>query len=148
MRSSPSKCLYPHFLSVERPGSINPIFDCYGDGKHGEDHGGNFLVQSEGELVNEGDIVGDSCLTREVLEIGDVLLEAIVKGSIGVFDGFLDQFGQVKAGCSFGVKGVEGGLKVLCKLFKGFLGVGDVGICELIVPHLSEICSLPFTHFV
>ena len=88
MRSPPSKCLYPHFLSVEHLGPINPIFDCYGNGGHGEDHGGNLLVQSEGELIDEGDVVSDSCFTGEVLEAGDVLLEAVVKGSIRAFDGF------------------------------------------------------------
>ena len=90
LRSSPSKCLYPHFLSVECLGPINPIFDCHGDGQHGEDYGGNLLVQSGGELVNEGDVVSDSCFTGEVLEVGNVLLEVVVKGSIRVFDGFLD----------------------------------------------------------
>ena len=90
MRSSPSKCLYSHFLSMEHLGPINPILDCYGNGGHGEDHGGNLLVQSEGELVNEGDVISDSCFTGEVLEVGDVLLEAIVRDSIGTFDGFLD----------------------------------------------------------
>ena len=93
MRSSPSKCLYPHFLSMECLGPINPILDCYGNGGHGENRGGNFLVQSKGELVDEGDVVGDSCLTGEVLEVGNVLLEAIIEGFIGMFDGFLNQFG-------------------------------------------------------
>ena len=133
---------------MECLGPINPIFDCHGNGGHGENHGGNLLVQSEGELVDEGDVVGDSCFTGEVLEVGDVLLEAIIKGSIRAFDGFLDQFGQIKVGCGFGVKGVEGGFEVLCELLEDFLGVGDVGICELIVPHLSKIGSLPFAHLV
>ena len=115
---------------------------------YGEDHGGNLLVQSERELVDKGDVVSNSCFTGEVLEVGDVLLEAIIKGSIRVFDGFLDQFGQVKVGCGFGVKGVEGGFKVLCELLEGLLSVGDIGICELIIPHLSKIGSLPFAHLV
>ena len=70
---------------MEHLGPINPIFDCCGDGRHGENHGGNPLVQSEGELVNESDVVGDSCFTGEVLKVGDVLLEAVIKGSIGAF---------------------------------------------------------------
>ena len=86
LRSSPSKCLYPHFLSMECLGPITPIFDCHGNGGHGEDHGGNLLVQSKGELVSEGDVISDSCFTGEVLEVGDVLLEAVVKGSIRTFD--------------------------------------------------------------
>ena len=75
---------------MEHLGPINPILDCYGDGRHGENHGGNPLVQSERELVNESDVVGDSCFTGEVLEIGNVLLETIVKGSIGAFGGSLN----------------------------------------------------------
>ena len=148
LRSSPSKCLYPHLLSMEHLGPINPIFDCYGDERHGENHGGNPLVQSEGELVDEGDVVGDSCFTGEVLEVSDVLLEAVVKGSIEAFGGFLNQFGSVKAGCGFGIKGVEGGFKVLCELLEGFLSIGDVGIRELIIPHFGKIGSSSFTHFV
>ena len=75
---------------MERLGPINPILDCYGDGRHGENHGGNPLVQSERELVNESDVVDDSCFTGEVLEVGNVLLETIVKGSIGAFGGSLN----------------------------------------------------------
>ena len=51
-------------------------------------------------------------------------------------------------GCGFDVKGVEGGFEVLCKLLEGFLSIGDVGICELIIPHLGEIGSSPFAHLV
>ena len=75
---------------MERLGPINPILNCYGDGRYGENHGGNLLVQSEGELVNESDVIGDSCFTGEVLKVGDVLLEAIIKGFIGVFGGSLN----------------------------------------------------------
>ena len=71
---------------MERLGSVNPIFDGGGDGRHRKDHSGNLLVQSERELVNKGDVVGDSCFTGEILEVGDVLLETIVKGSVRAFD--------------------------------------------------------------
>ena len=75
---------------MERLGPINPILDCYGDGRHGENHGGNPLVQSKRELVNESDVVGDSYFTGEVLKVSDVLLEAVIKGSIGAFGGSLN----------------------------------------------------------
>ena len=75
---------------MERLGSINPIFDCSGDGRHREDHGSNPLVQSERELVNESDVVSDSCFTEEVLEVSDILLETVIKGSIRVFGGSLN----------------------------------------------------------
>ena len=51
-------------------------------------------------------------------------------------------------GCGFGVKGVEGGFEVLCELLEGFLSVGDVGICELIIPHFGEIGFSSLTHLV
>ena len=75
---------------MERLGSVNPILDCGGDGRHRENHGSNPLVQSKREWVNESDVVGDSCFTGEVLEVSNILLETIVKGSIRVFDGSLD----------------------------------------------------------
>ena len=75
---------------MERLGFVNPIFDGGGDGRHRKDHSGNPLVQSKRELVNKGDVVSDSCFTGEILEVSDVLLETIVKGSIRAFDGSLN----------------------------------------------------------
>ena len=75
---------------MEHLGSVNPILDCGGDGRHRENHGGNPLVQSERELVNESDVVSDSCFTGEVLEVGDILLETFIKGSIRAFGGSLN----------------------------------------------------------
>ena len=133
---------------MEHLGSINPILDCGGDGRHRENHGSNPLVQSERELVNESDVVGDSCFTGEVLEVSDILLKTVVKGSIRAFGGFLNQFGQVEAGCGLDIEGVEGGFEVLCEFLEGFLCIGDVGICKFIVPHFGKIGSSSFAHFV
>ena len=82
-----------HFLCIEHLGFFNPFVDGGGDGRHGKDHCGDSLINPQGELVNEGDVVSDSSFAGEVLEVGDVLLESIVCIPIRVADGFLDEFG-------------------------------------------------------
>ena len=54
------------FLSVEGFGVVNPVFDCHRDGGHGEDHDNEMLVQSEGELINKGYVISDSCFESNV----------------------------------------------------------------------------------
>ena len=75
-----------HFLCVECLGLLDPGSHSGWDGCHGEDHGGELLVESKRELVNEGDFVGNSCSGREVLKVGDILLESVVSDSIRVFE--------------------------------------------------------------
>ena len=67
-----------HFLSVEDLGLINPCFDSRGDGGHGKDHIRNFLMQTERELANEGELLLHSRFHREILKVSDVLLESVV----------------------------------------------------------------------
>ena len=45
---------------------VDPVLYCRRDGGHGEDHDSEMLVQSEGELVNKGYIIGDSCFGSDV----------------------------------------------------------------------------------
>ena len=71
-----------HFLDMEDLCLIYPPLDGGGDGRHGEDHGSNLLVQSKRELVDEGELLFDSGLQRKMLEVGDVLLESIIGGAI------------------------------------------------------------------
>ena len=54
------------FLSMEGFGTVNPVFDCCRNGGHGEDHDSETLVQSEGELVNKGYVISDSCFESNV----------------------------------------------------------------------------------
>ena len=89
---SSSKSLDTHFLHMKCFGFFDPFVDGGGDDRHGKDHCGNSLMNPQGELVNVGDIVGDSSFAGEVLEVGDVLLEFIVYDPIRVADGFLDEF--------------------------------------------------------
>ena len=49
------------FLSMKSFGTVDPVFDCHRDGGYGEDHDSEMLVQSKGELVNKGYVVGDFC---------------------------------------------------------------------------------------
>ena len=61
-----------HFLHMECLGFFNPFIDGGGDDGHEEDHGGDLLVNSQGELVNEGDVIHDSSFAGKVLEVGDI----------------------------------------------------------------------------
>ena len=51
-------------------------------------------------------------------------------------------------GGHLGVKGVEGGLKVLSEFVEGFLGVGDGDISHLIVPGFGIRGSSSSTHLI
>ena len=75
-----------HLLGVENLSLIDPSFDCSKDGRHGKDHTGNFLIKSERELANEGELLFHSRLHGEILEVGDVLLESIIGFSILLFE--------------------------------------------------------------
>ena len=148
MRVSSSKGLDAHFLRMEGFGLLDPFVDSGGDGGHGKDHGGNLLVNPQGELVDEGNVIGDSSLTGKVLEVGDILLETIVSGSVGVANGLLDKLGKVQAGSGSGIEWVERSLEVLSELLEGLLVVRDGGVDHLVIPHFSEGGSLSFTHLV
>ena len=54
------------FLSMEGFGMVDPVFDCHRDGGHTKDHDSETLVQSKGELVNKGYVIGDSCFGSNV----------------------------------------------------------------------------------
>ena len=71
---------------MEHLGLFDPFRDSGGDGQHRKNHGGELLVKAEGKLVNEGDIIRDTCLGSKVLKIGDVLLESIVHDAIRTFE--------------------------------------------------------------
>ena len=91
MRASSLKGLDAHLLCMEGFGLLDPFMDSGGDGGHGKDHGGNSLVNPQGELVDEGNVVSDSSFAGEVLEVGDILLETIISGFVGVVNGLLDE---------------------------------------------------------
>ena len=148
LRIFSSKGLDVHFLHMEDFGLLDPFVDSGGDGGHGKDHGGNLLVNPQGELVNEGNVVSDSSLAGEVLEVGDILLETIISGFIRAANGFLDELGGVQAGSGSGIEWVECSLEVLSKFLEGLLVVRDGGVDHLVIPHFSERGSSSFTHLV
>ena len=148
MRVSFSKGLDAHFLRMNGFGLHDPFVDSGGDGGHGKDHGGNSLVNPQGELVDEGNVIGDSSLAGKVLEVSDILLETIVSGSVGVVNGLLDELGKVQVGSGSGIEWVERSLEVLSELLEGLLVVRDGGVDHLVIPHFSEEGSLSFTHLV
>ena len=110
-----------HFLHMKCLGFFNPFIDGGGNNRHGKDHCGDLLIDPQGELVNEDDVISDSCLAGKVLEVRDVLLESIVCDPVGAANGLLDEFGQIKAGSGFDVEGIKGGFKVFGKFVKGFV---------------------------
>ena len=75
-----------HHLSMEDLRLINPPFDGSGDRGHGEDHISNLLIQSKRELADKGELLLHSGLHREILEIGDVLLESVIGVAILLFE--------------------------------------------------------------
>ena len=133
---------------MECLGFFNPFIDGGGDDGHGEDHGGDSLINPQEELVNEGDVISYSSLASKILEVSDVLLEPIIPDPIRAVNGLLDEFGQIKAGSSFGVKGIEGGFKVFSKFVEGFVRGFDGGVGHLVVSHFSKGGALSFTHLV
>ena len=82
-----------HFLHMEHFGLFDPFVDSGGNGRHGKDHCGDSLINPQGELVNEGDVISDSGFAGEVLKVSDVLLESIISDPIRAADGFLNEFG-------------------------------------------------------
>ena len=87
------KSLDMHLLHMEHLGFFDPFIDGGGDDGHGEDYCGDSLINPQGELVNEGDVISDSSLASKVLEVSDVLLESIVCDPIRAANGLLDEFG-------------------------------------------------------
>ena len=137
-----------HLLYMEYLGFFNPVINCGGDGGHGENHSGDTLVYTKGELINESNNVSDGSFAGMVLEVCDVFLESIVNSSIRKVGRFLDKFGQVQASSGFGVKGVKCGLKVVENFLEHFLIGRDSGVSHLVIPHFSEGCGMTFTHLV
>ena len=113
---------------MECLGLLNPGCHCGWDGCHGEDHGGELLVESKRELVNEGDFVGDPCSGREVLKVGDILLESVVSDPIRAFERLLSKFGEFKTSGGFGVEREESGVEIFDEFCKGFLSASNGGV--------------------
>ena len=54
---SPSDGCDVHFLHVEGFVFLNPFMQCGRDGEHGENNGGDLLVNPKEEMINEGGLV-------------------------------------------------------------------------------------------
>ena len=117
-----------------------------GDGWHGEDHGGNLLVDSKGGMINEGGFIHDPGFGGEILEVGDEFLEIVVEGSIFLSEGLLNEFSKVRVGSGFDVEGVEGSLEVFGEFIEGFLFGINGGIGHLVIPHFWEVNASTLTH--
>ena len=120
---------------MEYLGLFYPFHNGSRDRRHGKNHGGKLLVKSEGELVDEGNIVSDFCFRSKILEIGDVLLEPIVHYTVRAFERFLSELGELEASGCLSVIGEKRRLKVGCKFVEGFFSAGDGSICHPVIPH-------------
>lgn len=93
---------------------IDPVGDDGGNSCHRKDHGGKLLIMPKEKLVNQGYIINDPSMSREVLEISDIFLEAIFGDSIRAMKGFLSKFTEFV----MSVKGEKGGFEILHKFIK------------------------------
>ena len=82
-----------HLLGMECLDLFDPIINCGGDKGYEENHGGNSLVNAEGKLVDEGDVISNGSLSCKVLKISDVFLKSIINGSIWEAGSLLNKFG-------------------------------------------------------
>ena len=137
-----------HLLGAEDLSLVNPSFDHSRDGRHGKDHTGNLLIQSERELTNEGELLLHSGLHTEILEVSNILLEPIVGCSGLLLECHLSKSEESVVGGYLGVEGVERGLKVCGEFVEGFLRVGNGSICHLIIPGLGVRGSSSTAHLV
>ena len=90
------------FLLMEVNGLAHPGFEQVRDFFHGVDHGGKLGVQSIGEESLYFRSVASLGLISEILEFGEICLEAIVLSSGGLF-----QLVEFVSGRLFEVVGVE-----------------------------------------
>ena len=106
------------------------------------------MVESQGELVDQVELLLGSQLHRKILEVGDISLKTIIGGTIFLLKGALSEGVELIVGSDFYVKWVECRFKVRDKLIKSFLGVGDGGISHFVIPILSVRCSSSSAHLV
>ena len=99
-------------------------------------------------MIDEGDIVGDTCFGSKVLEVGDTFLKPIVHNAVRAFEEFLSELGELKTSGCLGIVGEESGLKVGGEFVKGFLRVGNGSIRHPVIPHFREGDSLSLAHLV
>ena len=122
---------------------VDPSFDHSRAGRHGKDHTGNLLIQSEQEQINEGELLLHSRLHGEILEVGNILLEPVIGFSGLLLECRLSESEELVVGSYLGVEGVERGLKVCGEFVEGFLGVGDGSICYTQRPKGSRALLTP-----
>ena len=146
--SSSSEGEDAHLLRMEDFGLFDPLLTSGGDRRHGEYHGGEALVEPQGELVNKRVVVGDTSFTGEILELSDIGLESIVEGSVGFLNRFLYQAGKFVAGGGLGVKGEEGIFEVFGEDIVGLVGFKNGGVVDLVIPCFGEGGSFVLTHLV
>ena len=137
-----------HLLGMEHLGLFDPFCNGSGDRGHRKNHCCELLVESQGKLVDEGDIVGDTCLRGKVLEVSDILLKPIVHNAIRAFEGFLSELGELETRSCFGIIGEKGRFEIGCEFVKSLLRAGDRSIRHSVIPHFGERDSASLAHLI
>ena len=125
---------------------FDPSFKIVRWGLHGQDHGGDLLVQSSGELGDGSELIFELGFVGQIFKLIDVFLEPIIWGPVLVFSWFLVKFGQVSPSPDLGVKGVKVLVIVFSELCEGFVFSFDVRVRHFVIPFFGEGYSFSCAH--
>ena len=99
------KSLNIHLLCMKGLGFFNPFVGGGGNGRHGEDHGGNLLVDIKRELIDKGDVVSNPSLAGEILKVCDIFLKSIICDFIRAVDGLFNNLERSRQAVALVSKG-------------------------------------------
>ena len=133
---------------MEDLGLINPSFAGGGNRGHGEDHFGEFLVQSKGELADEVELILGSSFHGQVLEVGDVSLESVVGRAVLLLEGALSKGTKLVVSGDLSIEWVEGGFKIVNELVKCLFRIRNTGIGHPVIPGFGVGGSSSSAHLV
>ena len=129
---STSEIINSEFVTMENFGFVQPFFKGIWQSSHREDHGRDLLIQSHEEVDASSKLVFKLGFGGKVLELIDVVLEAVIGDSVFVFSRFLVQPRDM--GLFSDVKGTEVLFIAIYEVGKDFIFCFDAGIVHFIIP--------------
>ena len=99
-------------------------------------------------MADEVELVLGSSFHGQVLEVGDVLLEAVVGRAVLLLEGPLSECAELVVSGDLSVEGVEGGFKVVVEFVEGLFGIRDSVISHLVIPGFCIGGSSSSAHLV
>ena len=129
------------FLFVEVNGLFHPGFENGGNFFHGVDHGSDLDVQSFSEKYLYCLSVTCLGLSHQVLEFGEVCLEAIILLSSNLFQGL-----EFISGCLICMIWVEHVSECFLYVVEVFVCCFDIGMSENVQPGVCKVFPLSFAH--